>query len=363
MSAPRIPEEVERLAIRLATDEAKRQAMARTPEGAEAIADQLREEAAAQGLHVKEYVEALTKAPEGVRPPEGTHPTSAFWSFGINDERAPSAWLDNRYIAEAWAELQNQREPGTAQTLETSAAGRRLNGMHLWEPEVLEALGGAEQGFTQDWTRECWGNISETYAAAAKGPVAVFAQYADTRSILYNRELPTLHGNGDVGLDNIHFAYEAPQAWPQETRTELGTDAARAVLQFNDPTQAHYVDPVAYPTQDPAQRQAALRAELAAVATERAERAARRHAEQETAHDGEVKAQPSAEAHPAATPTAEADLVQAPSPPAPAKVPVWQLGFNPKPTVAAPASTTPAAESKAPPSPDLGRQATGTGLG
>ncbi|MBD9703480.1 hypothetical protein IHE56_15595 [Streptomyces sp. ID01-12c] len=90
---------------------------------------------------------------------------------------------------------------------------------YLWEENVREALGGADKCFTEDWTRECWANLSETYAAAAEGPVTVFAQYADTRSILYNRELPTLHTNGDVGLDDIHFVYESPDSWPREVRT------------------------------------------------------------------------------------------------------------------------------------------------
>lgn len=395
MSTQPIPQHIEARAVRLANEEAERAAKAGTVKGAKAIARRLRAEAAAENMTVKQYIEALTKDPKGVTPPEGTAPTSAFWSFGVEHPEAPkNHWgqhfLDNRYLAEAWAQVQNEAREGSAQTLETSDGGRRLNEMYLWEPKVLEALGGAEKGFTEDWTRQCWGDISETYATAAKGPVAVFAQYADTRSILYNRELPTLHANEDVGLDNIRFAYEAPQAWPQQTRTELGTDAARAVLQFNDPTQAHFVDPAAYPTQDPAQRRAALETEFATVTAERAERAARKRAEQETAQAAEQEtaqaaettAQPTAEAAMPAAPAAEAATPATPVPeapvpatsateaeaetqntPEPATPPVWQLGFTPKPVVATPASTAPAAESKAPPSPDLGKQATGMGLG
>lgn len=354
MSAPHIPQDVELLAIRLAQEEAIRTAEARTLEGAEAIADRLRDEAAAQGLHVKEYIETLTKDAQGVQPPEGTSPTSAFWSFGIEDERAPKGWLDNRYIAEAWAKLQNVQQPGSAQTLETSAAGRRLNEMHLWETEVLDALGGSQEGFTTDWTRQCWGDLSETYAAAAKGPVVVFAQYADTRSILYNRELPTLHPNENVGLDNIHFAYEAPQPWPKETRAEVGTDAARAQLQYNDPTKAHYVDPKTYPDQDPTARKAALESEFASVTAERSERAAEKKAEQTTGKAAEAE-QTQQEG--------KAEQAEQDAPAPSAAVPLWQVGFTPKPVLIETGSSGPGAASTAPPTPDLQKQTTGPGLG
>jgi hypothetical protein len=363
VSAPRIPRHIELLAVRLAQEEAKRAAEARTPEGAEAIADRLHDEAAAQGLIVKEYIEALTRDAEGVKAPDGTAPVSAFWSFGIEHPDVPvNRWnehfLDNRYIAEAWATTQNDQSPGSARTLETTEGGRRLNAMYLWEPEVLEALGGAEKGFTEAWTRECWGTISETYAAEAKGPVVAFAQYADTRSILYNRELPTLHANPDVGLDNIHFAYEAPQTWPEVTRTEAGTTVARAQLQYNDPTLPHYIDPKTYPDRDPAERKAALESEFVLVADERAERAATKKAERT----------PEAEAQ---TTTAETKAVETKAveakettPPAPsASVPLWQLGFTPKPVAIEPGPSTSAAASKAPPSPDLERQTTGAELG
>ncbi|WP_060887927.1 hypothetical protein [Streptomyces caniscabiei] len=392
MSAPRIPSEIEALALSLAQEQAERAAKARTLEGAEEIAMRLKREASTARVSVKAYIEALTKNPEGVEPPKGTTPTSAFWSYGVEHPDAPeNLWgqhfLDNRYIAEAWAQLQ---EPGTAQTLETSDAGRRLNEMYLFESEVLKALGGAEHGFTDEWTRECWANLSETYAAAAKGPVAVFAQYADTRSILYSSELPTLHTNGDVGLDNIHFAYESPDSWPKEVRDEVGTNAARAQLQYNDPTKPHYVDPKAYSTQDPAQRAATLDAEFAAVTAERNERAAEKRAaeqsttataepepqqttEQTVEQAAETEAQPTpnaqaeadAETQPAAKTQAEPETQAEPreqSAAPSAAVPIWQLGFTPKPVINPAAASTSAAHPTAPPPPDLAKQATGPEL-
>ncbi|MFI5796786.1 hypothetical protein [Streptomyces sp. NPDC051677] len=357
MSTRPIPENIEALAVRLANEEAARAAYARSEKGRQAIARRLRTEAAAKGMPVKEYIEALTKDPQGVTPPEGTAPTSAFWSFGIDHPDAPTnRWdqnfLDNRYIAEAWATVQNEQQQGSARTLETTEAGRRLNSMYLWEPEVLEALGGAEKGFTEDWTRNCWGTISETYATTAKGPVAVFAQYADTRSILYNRELPTLHTNTDVGLDNIHFAYEAPQPWPKETRAEVGTDAARAQLQYNDPTKAHYVDPKTYPDQDPTARRTALESEFASVTAERTQRATEK---QSVATPAKEEATP------------EVNTLTAKAPAQPEKptaaVPVWQMGFKPTPVKLEADSSGPSVESVAPPEPSLGKQATGTGMG
>ncbi|MFJ1808701.1 MULTISPECIES: hypothetical protein [unclassified Streptomyces] len=364
MSTQPIPGHIEALAVRLANNEAEHAAHARSDKGRREIVRRLRTEATAKGMQVKEYIEALTRDPQGVTPPEGTAPTSAFWSYGIDHPDAPTnRWgqnfLDNRYIAEAWSTVQNEGQPGSARTLETTEAGRELNAMYLWEPEVLEALGGAEKGFTEDWTRDCWGTISETYATTAKGPVAVFAQYADTRSILYNRELPTLHANTDVGLDNIHFAYEAPQPWPKETRNEVGTDAARAQLQYNDPTRAHYVDPKTYPDQEPTARKAALESEFASVTAERVERATERKAGRDTEESAEQKAEQTTEE---ASPPTAGPKEQAPKPPS-ASVPLWQAGFKFKPVVNEAAASGAAAASPAPQPPDLQKQTTGPGLG
>ncbi|MDX3249216.1 hypothetical protein [Streptomyces sp. ME18-1-4] len=369
MSTRPIPENIETLAVRLANEEAARAAYARSEKGRQAIARRLRTEAAAKGMPVKEYIEALTKDPQGVTPPEGTAPTSAFWSFGIDHPDAPTnRWdqnfLDNRYIAEAWATVQNEQQQGSARTLETTEAGRQLNSMYLWEPEVLEALGGAEKGFTEDWTRNCWGTISETYATTAKGPVAVFAQYADTRSILYNRELPTLHTNTDVGLDNIHFAYEAPQPWPKETRAEVGTDAARAQLQYNDPTKAHYVDPKTYPDQDPTARRTALESEFASVTAERVEGAAAKKVERATGRTPEVaQAQQAEKQTNEGNPQPAVQAKEQGNPKLSASVPLWQLGFTPKLVAVEPGSSGPTAAATAPPTPDLQKQNTGPGLG
>ncbi|MFJ1731154.1 hypothetical protein [Streptomyces sp. NPDC088254] len=359
MSPQPIPKYIERLALKLANTEAEKAQQANTREGAREIARRLEAESEAGGFpSVKEYIAALTKDPQGVAPAEGTQPTSAFWSHGTPHAEAPPNWLgenflDNRYVAEAWAVSQNKRSPGSARTLETTDGGRRLNAMYLFQDSVRNALGGDEQGYTYEWARDCWGDISQTYAEAAQGPVVVFAETAHTRSILYKSELPTLHTNQRVGVEEIHFAYSAPQGWSQEARDELGADAVRAQVQVDDPTLPHYIDPATYATQDPVARKAALEAECASVADEREQRAAERATNTST-EATEPKA-PEAEAPARETPEQTAKP--------PASLPVWQLGFRPTPVKAEAAPTASAAESKAPPSPDLGRQTTGTGLG
>ncbi|MET7649668.1 hypothetical protein [Streptomyces sp. NPDC005486] len=357
MSPQLIPKYIEELALNIANEEAKNAQTASTREGSLALARRLETESETAGFtSVKDYIQSLTTDPKGVEPPEGTTPTSAFWSHGIPNTRAPLNWnserfLDNRYIAEAWARSQNKRNPGSAQTLETTAGGRRLNEMYLFEDAVRKALGGDEEGYTYAWARECWGNISQTYAEAAEGPVVVFAETAHTRSILYNSELPTLHSNQHVGLDNINFAYPAPQAWPKETRAEVGTNDVRAQVQVDDPSLAHYVDPVAYATQDPVARQAAVAAECASVTAERAERTVEKAGSASSATESKG---PEAETPAAAVPK----QTEKPT----ASIPVWQMGFKPTP-VKPEATATPTVKSTAPPAPDLGKQAAGTGLG
>ncbi|MER5586415.1 hypothetical protein ABT090_32890 [Streptomyces asoensis] len=362
MSPQPIPKYIERLALQIAGEEAERARVANTLEGAQEIADRLEAESAAAGFtSVKEYIEDLTRRPEGVTPAEGTHPASAFWSHGTEHPQAPLNWnnehfLENRYIAEAWARTQNNRVEGSAQTLETTSAGRRLNSMYLFQDQVREALGGETDGYSYTWARECWGNISQTYAEAADGPVVVFAETAHTRSILYRDELPTLHANQHVGLENINFAYSAPQGWSSEARAELGTNEVRAQVQVDDPSLPHYVDPAVYATQDPAVRRAALDAECASVTAERTARTEHaKHAETgiasgATEPDGPVPA------------TSEVQAEE-PAPRSAAHIPVWQVGFKPTPVKMETAPSGPMAESTAPPEPALGKQTSGTGLG
>ncbi|MFH9550672.1 hypothetical protein [Streptomyces sp. NPDC017435] len=358
MSPQPIPRYIERLALKLAMEEAERAEAANTLEGAQEIVDRLDAESEAAGFaSVKEYIESVTTDRKGVSPPEGKNPTSAFWSHGTPHPEAPRNWtgenfLDNRYVAEAWALVQNNRSPGSARTLETTEGGQRLNEMHLFEDAVRQALGGDDQGFTYAWARECWGSISQTYAEASEGPVVVFSETAHTRSILYNRELPTLHANQGVGLDNIHFAYTAPREWPQEARNEIGADAVRAQVQVDDPTLPHYVDPVAYPAQDPVARRTAIDAECAAVAAERTERT------EETQEAATAKGEEGLEAR---TPVLEAPKqIAEPT----AALPVWQMGFKPTPVkIESVAAASPHDSAPPPPQPVLGKQVTDTGLG
>ncbi|WP_200307841.1 hypothetical protein [Streptomyces adelaidensis] len=357
MSPQPIPRYIERLALKLANQEAEEAQKANTRDGSRAIVRRLTAEAEAGGFaSVREYIESVAKDREGVTPPKGTSPTSAFWSHGVQHDDAPLNWreehfLDNRYVAEAWARTQNKKNPGSAQTLETTAGGRRLNEMYLFENGVRKALGGDEEGFTYEWARGCWANISENYAAAARGQVVVFAESAHTRSILYNQELPALHTNPYVGVDNVKFAYAPSKQWPEASRNEVGTHQIRAQVQVDDPTLPHYVDVAAYAKQDPVARKESLAAECASVTADRKERAAAKAAATPTTNEAEV---PEAE-----TPAVESSA-QPPQPPT--RVPVWQVGFKPVPVKnearAATSTTTPTA----PQIPDLGKQATGTGL-
>ncbi|UUU23833.1 hypothetical protein [Streptomyces sp. DSM 40750] len=357
MSPQPIPKYIERLALKISNEEAEESRKANTLEGAQAILDRLEAESEAAGFgSVKEYIEDLTRDPKGVKPPEGTTPTSAFWSHGIEHPEAPLNWrnenfLDNRYVAEAWARTQNKRHPGSAQTLETTEGGQQLNRMYLFEDTVREVLGGDEQGFTYEWARGCWASISETYAAAARGQVVVFAESAHTRSILYNQELPALHTNPYVGVDNVKFAYAPSKQWPEASRNEIGPHQIRAQVQVDDPSLPHYVDVAAYAKQDPVARMEALAAECSSVTAERNERAAEKAAATPTTNEAEV-------------PEAEPPAIESPDrPPQPsARIPVWQVGFKPVPVKNEARATTSAATPTAPPMPDLGKQATGPGL-
>lgn len=165
--------------------------------------------------------------------------------------------LSQRFIAEEWAAEQN-KIPGTAQTLETTQGGRELDNMFLWESKVIEALGSENAGFQPGYAKATWARISDTYAGLAEGRVIVFGQDADTRSILHQQELGALCKNAQVGLHNIHFAYEADQKWPEVTRAEAGTDAVRAVAQFNDPTLPRYINPQEFAAQAPEDRKAQI---------------------------------------------------------------------------------------------------------
>ncbi|MGW0752994.1 hypothetical protein [Streptomyces sp. NPDC002587] len=211
----------------------------------------------------RQYIDALATDKTKLTPSDGTKPISAFWTYGVEHSEAPlNDWgvpfLSQRFIAEEWATQRNKTNPGVAQTLETTVGGRELDDMFLWEPEVISMLGGASRGFPENYAKQVWGQISHTYGGLAEGRVIVFGQDADTRSILHQQELGELCKNPNVGLHNIHFAYEAKQEWPEVTRAEAGTDAVRAVAQFNDPTLPRYIDPKAFAAQSPEARKAQI---------------------------------------------------------------------------------------------------------
>ncbi|MEI5526577.1 hypothetical protein WB401_28690 [Streptomyces brasiliscabiei] len=357
MSPQPIPRYIEQLALKIANEEAEQARKANTREGAAAIVRRLTAEADAEGFtSVKAYIESVTTDRDGVTPPEGTSPTSAFWSHGVQHDDAPLNWsgenfLDNRYVAEAWARTQNKKSQGSAQTLETTDGGRKLNEMYLFGDGVRTALGGDAEGYTYEWARGCWASISENYAAAARGQVVVFAESAHTRSILYNQELPALHTNPYVGVDNVKFAYAPSKQWPEASRNEVGLHQIRAQVQVDNPSMPHYVDVAEYAKQDPVARQEALAAECASVTAERNERAAEKVVGTPTTNESEVpKAEPPAVGSPVQTPQASA------------RIPVWQVGFKPVPVKNEARAAASADSPTAPPNPDLGKQATGVGL-
>ncbi|MEU9031386.1 hypothetical protein AB0D46_28505 [Streptomyces sp. NPDC048383] len=331
------------------------------------------------------YIDRLVKDQSKLKAPPGTHPISAFWSFGIQHPEAPLnndgvPFLDQRFIAEEWAHQQNLREPGSAQTLETSQGGRELDDMFLWEDEVIEALGGAKAGFGPNYAQESWHEISGTYAEVAAGEVFVFADTANTRSILHKKELRALCDNDKVGLDNIHFVFEPPATWPEVTRTEAGTNAVRAVAQFDNPALPQYIDPHAYPADEPEIRKAKIDGFLAlATPVQEAASVAAPGVDGPAITGPGVKLPeaevPAAETPAVAAPTVHAPAVEAPSaveapvvPAAPASVrkPLWQVGFDHTPTAAKPSTpgttTGPAAGAGAAVAPVLVPRPTGTGM-
>ncbi|MET9605171.1 hypothetical protein ABZZ17_08890 [Streptomyces sp. NPDC006512] len=275
----------------------------------------------------RQYIDALATDKTKLAPPEGTKPLSAFWSYGIEHPRAPEndsgvPFLSQRFIAEEWAAQQNVTDPDTARTLETTQGGRELDGMFLWEPKVIKALGGARGGFGPGYAKAKWDEISATYGELAEGRVEVFADVGNTRAVLHQEELGTLCENPNVGLHNIHFVYEAPQSWPEATRTEAGTNAVRAVAQFDDKDLPRYIDPYAFAADTPEARKAKIDNLMEAVAPGQAQVSAVEAPEQQ------------------ATPK---------RPPSP----LWQMGFQQPTTItrretAGPASGAASAEAPAP---------------
>ncbi|GAA0323650.1 hypothetical protein GCM10010302_73510 [Streptomyces polychromogenes] len=281
---------------------------------AAAIAAGLEDKPAPDGKSIlskeRQYIDALVRDKAKLTPPDGTKPISAFWTFGIEHPEAPEndwgvPFLSQRFIAEEWAVQQNLVEDGTAQTLETTRGGQELDDMCLFEPEVIQALGGAEWGFPPGYAKAVWGEISKTYGGVAEGRVIVFGQTADTRSILQQQELGELCANPNVGLHNINFVYEAPQSWPEITRAEAGTNAVRAVAQFDNKDQPRYIDPHAFAADSPEARKAKVEAVLEALAPAQAQAPA------------------------VAAPEGQASPKRVPNP-------LWQMGFRQPGTVTRP---------------------------
>ncbi|MFE0600787.1 hypothetical protein ACFW3C_05335 [Streptomyces sp. NPDC058871] len=313
MSSAPIPELIAEGALALANDrQAKSEEASADPESvvarisaaaeAAGLKDELDSDGKLRASKEKQYIDLLAEDAAKLTPAEGTKPISVFWSFGLEHPEAPlNDWdvpfLSQRFIAEEWAAQQNKANPGSAQTLETTRGGAELDDMFLWEPEVIEALGGAESGFHPGYAKEVWGKISKTYAGLAEGRVIVFGQDANTRSILHTQESGELCRNAEVGLHNIHFAYEANQSWPEVTRNEAGTNEVRAVAQFDNPTLPRYIDPEGFAKLTPEERQAKIDGIIEEVAPGQGSA-------------GAVEA-PERQASPKALPT-----------------PLWQLGFK-----------------------------------
>ncbi|MFD9453356.1 hypothetical protein ACFWBC_09740 [Streptomyces sp. NPDC059985] len=417
MSAERIPKEIELGALRRANARAKAAREVRLDP--DPVAQRIRDAATAAGLEdrpaqgeepalskARLYIDQLVEDRSKLRPPPGTHPVSAFWSYGVEHAEAPPnrdgvPFLDQRFIAEEWAHQQNQKEPGSAQTLETSRGGRELDDMFLWEKKVLEALGGQQAGFGPDFAATCWQTISGTYAEVAEGEVFVFADTANTRSILHQRELSALCANDKVGLDNIRFVYESPVKWPEVTRTEVGTNAVRTVAQFDNPALPRYLDPYSYPADEPEVRKANIDSLLALAAPSQEAAAVAAAGVEASAVTGPGVGTPAvgsavveapvveapADRAPAVgtpvagTPAVETPVVKAPAAEAPAveaaaavrepaiqaprksvRTPLWQVGFDHTPTAARPSTPGQAAGAGPAVEPVLVPRPLGTGM-
>lgn len=300
MSPEPIPKYIERGALRRAN--AREEATREARHDPKAVARRVKAMAREAQMTPKAYIDGLAQDSEKLTPSDGTKPVSAFWSYGVGHPDAPlndwgEPFLSQRFIAEEWATERNKTHPGAAQTLETTQGGRELDDMFLWEDEVIQALGGEEAGFEDGYAKATWAKISETYAGLAEGRAIVFGQDANTRSILHQQELGALCNNPNVGLRNIHFAYEPDQKWPEVTRTEAGTDAVRAVAQFNDPTLPRYIDPQSFAAETPEMR----KAQIDAISEDFA--------------PGQAK-----------TEAAKAPEQQAP--PKSVRTPLWQVGFK-----------------------------------
>ncbi|MCS0635024.1 hypothetical protein NX801_04995 [Streptomyces sp. LP05-1] len=373
MTTRPIPESVVEGALRRA--HARHEAEQEANENPKAVAGRIKAAAKAAGVSPKEYIDRLVRDRAKLTPSDGERPVSAYWSHGLEHPEAPlnsqgQHFLSQRFIAEEWAHQQNQAVPGSAQTLETTAGGRELDDMFLWDGDVRQELGGEVQGFGNAYASECWGAISATYAGLAEGPTPVFAETAYSRSILYTQELDALQANTGVGLDNIHFVYEPPPTWPEVSRDELGAHAVRATVQFDDPTKPRYFDPQDYATQPPETRAQALGEVMTGTVPRKAEQAT------ETGPDGpeptpkspaaetesETEAAKSATAE-AGTTTAEVSGPEAAAPEAPTAAPPAKESTPTveEPTATATGQPAPAAESPAPAAP-AAREAPARGI-
>ncbi|MET8177943.1 hypothetical protein [Streptomyces sp. NPDC005336] len=262
---------------------------------------------------------------------------SAFWSFEVPHPELPAGeGLSNMYIAEAWAESENAKAPDSARYLEGTRGGRALGNLRLWDKSVHQALDFTpEHG--QDVARTAWSTLSQRYAEASTGEVAVFAPSAYPSSVLYNNELPALRTNPDVGLDHIKFVYEPPREWPETARNELGEDPVRAQAQFAWDDAPRHIDADTYAAKPPAERQATLDQLSADV----------------------VAADKNHERITPLTATATATAVSAGPAGPTAPTPVWQMGFAPKRTAAAKGTSSAPTGPPATATPGLGKGAAG----
>ncbi|MEC4018243.1 hypothetical protein [Streptomyces sp. H27-D2] len=328
----------------------------------ERTAERLIKTADRVGMGVEEYV--VERARRMKVTTANPDVKSAFWSFKVlHPDLPPGQMLSNEYLAAAWAESENAKVEGSARYLEGTQGGQALSNLHLWDKDVHTGLGlDREQGEALATT--AWSVLSEKYADTAKGEVAVFAENAHPFSVLYNTELPALRANPDVGVDKIKYVYPAPAHWSAVARDELGPDAVRAQAQFAMDSKPLHVDPTEYAAKPPAERAAVLDKLSADVAE-----ADKNHVRVTPMNAPPAKGTGTGAAAtgPAATgPTASVPsgpAVTAPTGPT-APTPIWQAGFDPKPTPtpATKGPVTPASSPPLPPGPAVGASVTGKGL-
>ncbi|MFE7761847.1 hypothetical protein [Streptomyces sp. NPDC057438] len=206
-----------------------------TEDDVERIANDVIQAAAAVGKTIEEYVVDYAKELDVQAPHTGMK--SAFWSYGIPHPDLPTdKVLSSQFLAAIWSDMENDSRPGSARYLEGTPGGHALGLLHLWDPEVQEALH-LDKTKGNALARQAWGALSENYAKATDGEAILFAGELAPWSVAYETELPQLRKT--IGADNIHFMYDLSeqtlQGLPPESQQLLSESRVRSHVHFFAP--------------------------------------------------------------------------------------------------------------------------------